>query len=368
MRLLRVLRPAAALALAATLVTACGDDGPTYPSVFAPAELQGDLGSASAALGAPATESFSFVGFDIDLALAALGGGGAVLELPALLLEAESAIPSTRVAARVRSMVGAEARTASAIPAPALGKTFEFDPLTDTYEMGERTGAPANGVRFVLYAIDPVTERPAEPLVETGYVDLTRTATNSSATARVQVFGGGANLVKALDYSATIDGTVTAPTVRVAGFARNAADSLGFSLTTSVSLAAQAVTLDWRTALASRGLVSRIRQTIGSGPADETQFTIDAFIQSPNGRVDLDGTINELTGGSIATKVNGRTYATMTLTTGEDELPTIVNAAGQPLNAEEEEVLQQIFTWFAQAFLVYLSLLAPVGTLLDAAF
>ncbi len=302
------------------------------------------------------------------LALAALGGGGAVLELPALLIAEGSTMPSVRVATRVRTMIGSEARTASAIPAPALGQTFEFNPTTDEYEMGERAGAPANGVRFVLYAIDPVTERPVEPLVETGYVDLTRTATNSSATARVQVYGGGATLVKALDYSATVAGTVTVPTVRVVGFARNAADSLGFSLVTGVSLASQSVTIDWRTALLSRGLTSRLRQTIGAGPADEPVFTIDAAIQSPNGRVDLDGSINGLSGGSLAVDVNGRNFATMTLTGGEDEDPTIVNGQGQPLTAGEEAVLRQIFVWFAQSALVQLSLLAPVGTLLDAAF
>ena len=37
----------------------------------------------------------------------------------------------------------------------------------------DRTGAPANGVRFLLYAVDPVTFQPVEPLVEAGYVDIT---------------------------------------------------------------------------------------------------------------------------------------------------------------------------------------------------
>lgn len=360
-------RSFAALALVAILATACGDDGPTYPTVFEPAALQADLTNAEAALSSPATGSFSVVGYDIDFALGGMGGG-AVLAMPALLLEETSVAPSARVVERARALARGELRTADAIPPAALGRTFEWNVETDAYVLGDRTGAPANGVRFVLYAIDPITDRPAEPLVEVGYVDLTRTATANSATARVQVYGGAGTPVKVLDYSASVAGTVSVPTINVAGFAKNATDSLAFSLVTRVSLVAQSVTLDWRTALPSRGLVSRIQQTISGDEETFGQFTVDAYLQSPNGRVDLDGTIDELDGGTLTVRVNGRSFARMTLAAGEDSDPVITNPQGQPLTAEEEQILQRIFLWFAQSFLVYLTLLSPVGSLLDAAF
>lgn len=368
MRTVRSLRALAALALVTLVATACGDDGPTYPSVFDPAALQSELGSAEAALTAPATRSFSLVGYDIDYALLQLGGGGAALDLPALLLAEEGATPSARVVERARLLTDGELRTAAAIPPAALGGTFEWDVTTDQYQLGDREGAPANGVRFILYAIDPITDRPAEPLVEAGYVDLTRSATTNSATARVQVFGGTVNPVKVLDYSASIEGTVTVPTVRVSGFAKNASDSLNFSLTTSVSLAAQSITLDWRTSLPTRDLASRVRQTISGDDEGPASISLDSWIQSANGRVDLDGVVNEATGGTLVVRVNGDVFAQMTLAASEDTDPVITGATGAPLTAEEEELLRRIFLWFGESFLVYLTLLAPVGTLLDAAF
>jgi hypothetical protein len=45
------------------------------------------------------------------------------------------------------------------------GTTFVYDGEEGRYVGDpEATGAPANGVRFVLYAIDPAPRRPAEPL------------------------------------------------------------------------------------------------------------------------------------------------------------------------------------------------------------
>ena len=40
------------------------------------------------------------------------------------------------------------------------GKTFVWDESTDTYVVSDLSGAPSNGVRFLLYAVDPVTLPP----------------------------------------------------------------------------------------------------------------------------------------------------------------------------------------------------------------
>ena len=52
------------------------------------------------------------------------------------------------------------------------------------------TGAPANGVRFVLYAVDPVMLRPVEPVVEVGYADIIDQSTASTTDIRVKVVAG----------------------------------------------------------------------------------------------------------------------------------------------------------------------------------
>lgn len=361
--------------VAATLLfaTACSDDGPSYPDVFDPAAIQTELALAGAAMETPATESFAAAGILIDDALAAMGGAELSLSTPAMLLDGGALTPSEArdVATSLRRVATLRTATpggtvANAIPNAALGRTFEYDPATDQYVMGDIDGAPDNGVRFVLYLIDPTFGMPVEPLVEAGYVDLTRTATNNSAQGRIEVYNGALSQLKVLDYTARVEGSVSSPRIVIAGFARNANDRLDFSLATSFSLEDESIDVEWRTTLPEHDLVTRLNQSFTSG--EEPRFVIDAAVVSANGRIDMDGSILEFGGGSIVVKVNGQTFATMDLATGEDEQPTITNADGEPLTAEEEATLQQIFEWFAGAFIVFIVLLAPLGSVLDAAF
>jgi len=348
-------RLAAALLATLVLTTACGDDGPTYPKTFDPAALQSELESADLAMSAPAVQAFASMSSEIDFAL---GGGGApvVVDAPALLLE-NSITPSAQVRARLRAQ--AELRTANALPPATLGKTFQWSTASSQYVAGSLAGAPANGVRFVLYTINPLTGYPAVPLVESGYVDLTRTSSSSSVTARVEVYASGLSALKVLDYTVTLAGTQDAPSINVAGFARHGQDELTFSLKTS--LGGETLIIDWRTELANQGLSTRLDQRI-----TEDAFTIDAAVISRSGRVDIDGRITELTGGSLAVNVNGKRFATMRMSDSDSE-PTFVNADGDPLTAEEESTLMQIFEWFGNALFLALTLLSPVGTLLDVA-
>lgn len=354
---LRSLTAAAAVAL---IATACGSDGPTYPTVFEPDVLASDVQSAASALDAPAAQSFVASSYAIDDALFGMEGG-TFLMAPALMLGDEAAGPS-RVATRV--LRAAELRTADAIPAAALGKTFTWDADLGAYTMSDQTGAPANGVRFHLYLMDEAFGSPVLPLVQTGYADLTRTVTNDRATARVQVYTGTVNPSKVIDYSATISGSVTTPTVSVIGFAKNAADSLGFILTTSVSAASETVNVDWRTALPSRGLSSRLVQSFSFVDENFT-FSMNAFVQSASGRVDLIGTINVTQVSTLQVRVNGRQFATLTFDPNAQTPPTFLNASGQPLSAEEEAALEQIFEWFSDSFEIYGVLLSPVSVLLE---
>ena len=63
-------------------------------------------------------------------------------------------------------------RTAAAdIPPEYLGVTFVWTSRPTATSPG-RPGAPDNGVRFVLYAVNPITGRPVEPLVRDGYADI----------------------------------------------------------------------------------------------------------------------------------------------------------------------------------------------------
>src|SRR6266487_671399 len=54
----------------------------------------------------------------------------------------------------------------------ALGTTFVWDPATNSYVASSDSGAPANGERFMLYALSQRTGLPSVPLTSIGYVDL----------------------------------------------------------------------------------------------------------------------------------------------------------------------------------------------------
>lgn len=340
---------------------ACSDS--TGPATLDPGALEADLVGANNAVAAPAVVSFTAVGAEIDAALVLMGGGAVVADLPAALVVNPKAVLER---AELRARLLTQGGEAAAIPAGALGATFEYDVQLGRYVKGIRTGAPAAGVRFILYAVDPATRAKIIPLVETGYVDLTRTVNSQSATARVEVFGGGTNLVKVLDYSATVSGLIVSPTILVEGFAKHQADSLVFSLRSSLSLANQTIDIDWRTALPSRSLTSRVQQTILGGSAPSV--TIDGLLTSASGRVGITGTIDQASGGTLTVKVDGQTFATIAVTSTEDESPVILNKDGQPLSSREQAVLRQILEWFHQAFDTYEALLRPVARLLDVAF
>lgn len=360
MRLSASFRLTALLGLVAA-AAACADS--TGPLALDADTLEADLAGANGAVSAPAVVSFTAAGDAIDGVLSGMGGGASVTDLPATLLVNPKAVMDQ---VELRRSLRAETGQPAAIPAAALGGTFEYDLELGRYVKGTRTGAPANGVRFILYAVDPATHEIVQPLVETGHVDLTRTVTNQTAIARVEVYGGGANLVKVLDYSATVSGSVVSPQLLVAGFAKNGTDSLTFSLTSQLTLATQTIAIDWRTALPSRGLASRVQQTITGGA--NPNVTIDGLLTSSSGRVGITGTIEQATGGTLTVRVNGGTFATISVDSAEDETPTILNRDGEPLTEREAHLLRQILEWFEHAFDTYEDLLRPVRFLLDLAF
>lgn len=351
----------ALLALAITATAACSDSAAPAPPLNATG-LLGDLTAASVASTAPSITSLGVVGGDISTALAGAGGALGLADLPAVMLAEPTAL-RTREALQLR-VTDLANNTAADIPASALGKTFVYDTLTNAYVPSQLTGAPTNGVRFILYSVDTATYSVIEPLVTVGYADLTRTVTANLATARVQVYSTVGDPLKVLDYSTTVEGTAAAPQIVVRGFARSATDSLAFSMETAFSLAKQSFGVTWRALIPSRGLVTQIKETIEGGETPRIVF--DGIIKSLNGNVAMAGAVTEA-GGALKVRVNGDLFATITLSTADDVEPTITGPTGQPLTAEQQEMLEQIFDWFSGAFDFFFELLSPVEGLIDLA-
>jgi hypothetical protein len=359
MRLSFLRSSAAVLAFAG--VAAC--DGSTAPlPPLNEAGVVADLSAANEAAANPAVSALAVLGADIGIALGADGGALGVAALPAILLQDPTTISKSPALQRLAVSQGT---MAASIPAEALGKTFVYDSTLARYVVSDIMGAPFNGVRFLLYAVDPVTSQLVYPLVQTGYADITRTLSGDVATARVEAYSGGVASQKVLDYSASVSGEPV-PTALVQGFAKNGVDSLTFRLVTAVSLVASRLTLDWRSEVPTRAFVTRLTQVLTVN--DETiSIGLDAVLRSASGVISMKGTLDGTTGGTITVKVNGETFATIEASGSLEGDPEILGPGGEPLTTEQEAMLQQIFEWFAQAFLFFGTLLAPVEHLLNFA-
>src|SRR6266700_1845807 len=67
----------------------------------------------------------------------------------------------------------------------ALGTTFVWDPATNSYVASSDSGAPANGERFMLYALSQRTGLPSVPLTSIGYVDLTDSSAGATGVTLI---------------------------------------------------------------------------------------------------------------------------------------------------------------------------------------
>jgi len=91
-------------------------------------------------------------------------------------------------------------------PINFLGETFVYDAGLDAYVLdGSRGGAPQNGIRFIMYTLDPDLRLPALPLHPIGFVDLIDQSDAVSTRLRVRAFDdtSGGNVALA-DY--VVDG------------------------------------------------------------------------------------------------------------------------------------------------------------------
>jgi hypothetical protein len=249
---------------------------------------------------------------------------------------------------------------AAAIPPEAAGKTFIYDPGTGGYVVSDREPLASNTVRFILYAVDPVTFAPVDPLVETGYVDIIDLSSGSTSAARVRVFSGDTEY---LNYLVSISSTVTSGRISVIGFVTDGATQANFNLRATLTSSA-GLTLTYSVDVPSRDV--SIDLTLTSSGFDPETSTIEVTLdmRGPNGWLLLSGEFT-VDGGTLTVRSNGKLLATITSMGTTD--PVITGTDGQPLAQEEAEALQGIFQLTGEAFTSFDQMFAPVGSVLEPA-
>jgi predicted small lipoprotein YifL len=347
-------RQSLAAAILALALAACGKDN--GPSEFNPQGTSADMAAAQDAFASEQTASFSAVGEDIS---AVLNGSPVVAGTAELMLTGPSPA-SARFARRLAALVPSASRgiqaSVAAVPSAVLGTTFVWDETSHAYVASDRPGAPSSGVRFVLYAVSPVTFRPAEPVVEVGYVDITDHSTSTAIDVGVRVVQGS---VVYLDYNVKVTATASGGLVTVSGTASDGTTAATFILKNTVSANAGSpiYSFDYQLDVPSRHLSLDWTATLANISDTEVAITLDLAISGQNGDVRITGTEGASAGNILSVKVNGDLLATVNLD-GVD--PVVTGAGGASLTPEEEASLQAILEFYAGSWDVFASLLLPV--------
>jgi len=342
---------AGSLALALSL-WACGTDttGPDAGN-FDAAATEAGLATVD---GAFETDAF--------ISLQALGGnfgipGAAPVAANEFLMAA--AKPDAPDFAERMSAAGSKLLATSAAPAAVLIPA-EYRGLTLTYTPDEgygvdesRTEAPSNGIRFILYAVNPVTGEITEPLTEIGYADLTDEGGENSAAIGLAVVSDG---VTYLDYTVTLTGTIVAPTFTIAGFISDGTEQATFTLAHSyaVNIAGITVTIDYEISVTDFSM-DVFLQFVHSNDESETA-TVDISFTSGTDTATIYGTTEDGVG-TLEVRGNGVLFATVALT---DTSVTVVDGEGEPLTQDEIETLQELIEVIEEAGDVFEELLHPV--------
>ncbi|HET7602550.1 MAG TPA: hypothetical protein VFK36_05995 [Gemmatimonadales bacterium] len=333
---------AALAALSVALLAACGDSG---PSQFNATGMNNDLAQLNEIASDPdLNQVFNGVGQVL---------GGPLLTLSQVAsrpLQSRDAKAVAAALASARRHPAAISASAGSIPPEAAGKTWVYNSETGDYEVSELTGAPANGVRILLYEQD-ISGNFILPLVETGHVDLTDLSSGSTGKARLQAVKGSKTV---LDYTVTVTGDESNGSMGVDGFlampfgrldvdfsadgSDNGTTST-FNLHSSLDFSAQDLSFDF----AMNGT--------SNDEAGTVDFTLSETIKSPNGRMDVIGSSSPDTDPTITIKVNGDTWATY-------DGDTLTPVDGRTLTGDEQQALA------GAADLTFIGILLPIEMVL----
>jgi hypothetical protein len=325
---------AAGVALA---VAGCSGGDSNGPSEFNAQGTTADMSAAQSAFQAQQVSSFAALSASISTVL----NGSAAVKSSALAIRGTNATRAARELAAIVPKSGVVQAAVMAIPQEYLGTTFVWDAGTSGYVASNLAGAPSDGVRFLLYAVDPVMLQPVEPLVETGYVDVTDHGTMSTVDVNVKVVEGG---VVYLTYDVTAHATTSGGVVQVDGYASDGTTLANFELAITITQTTNSETLAYRYQVNVPSRHLTLTWTLSMTSTDQSAFTatLDFVVNGPNGNVRLTGSYGvDLQ--TLTIRVNGANFATVDLTGAE---PVITGADGQPLSSDDQASMQAIVEFY----------------------
>jgi hypothetical protein len=238
-------------------------------------------------------------------------------------------------------------------PDSLLGLVFEWDPDSLHYASTNRSGAPVNGVRFILYETDSLTSYP-DTGVEVGSLDIIDLAPAAGAQLRFLVRGLN-DTPTFLDYSLTFVPGANGASVSADGFVSNgAAGGLErrFTFTADITYAETAGGADQSVDFSYDYNVRNIGVDLHLASSDDTLqdssvSVLDYRFTRTNENIRLVGAdtttnLGNTDNGQFVVTVNGHLYATLT-TTNNTQVITDANGAVVPINGNDDRYEDTIF-------------------------
>ncbi len=333
------------LALAVSVFAACSDDetpfepGDTDP--VAQAQALEDI-TAQFFTGNEAVQTLNAlspfiagVGFNIVPALSVIQSDG-----PALDKLADGVWALQR--ANRAGVLGQE--LVPKIPTALLNTQWRLNESTLQYELDPDPDPdrPANGVRFLLYAVNPITGQPIVPLDEIGYLDIIDTSTLPTITIQMIAVIQAVTLI---DLTVSASGDETSLTVTGDGFISDGTAQLLIDLDLDASFTSETdVTLDASLVLSVADItitatleadVTATTETLSIGLSIVSNDGSISFTLAVDGSGVISGDVKF--GGTVVALISGNV---------DSEVITITNAEGGDLTQAEIDALEEMFNIF----------------------
>jgi hypothetical protein len=223
------------------------------------------------------------------------------------------------------------------------GVTFVWDEQRNGYMPSERSGAPTTGVRFIIYAVNPITGLPVTPVVdnEIGYLDITDSGVWPSIHIGFDVVIGTATMIHA---DVTGNFGESSMWLDFDGYFSDGTDQLIFDLYAIEDMTHSGIEFGLRYGnFEASWVINYVQEVITqdvtfSDGTNTLAFALDLEYQL----VGQDWVYVILAGSGIA--LNGDDVAVIEGWIGEDTIQiTITNALGDPLTAAQLAALEDAF-------------------------
>ena len=335
---------AVTMALAVAL-TACADGTGLNDEPFHPDESAADLQVVQGAFSASVFESLAMSNLVPDT--------GAV---PVALLQASLAAASAgsrwEAAAAAEAFAAAGPASGPLVPVEHLGRTY--DRQLDVYRHNpQRTDAPSDGVRFILYEVDPITGAPGS--TEIGYVDLVDEGRLLELMHVVRVRAVTDGVVR-IDYTVSAEVNTQTLGFSVLGFIGDGTDVIDVDLSmtfvhdlpVSVATVEHLISVPTRDFEVDATAVFTFNSETLAGSVDiEGSFMQGAHTVSFVGVIEFSEGDLPSEGGTVEIHVDGHLFATVTFS---GETITALNADGGQLTSTDAEAVRDIFHGLEELF------------------